>query len=261
MKLNDELAYIRINKGPYECHTETECHLMLTIPPENFTHGVLIYNDEQALAAIKALAHHYKFTYSDLVGNTAGYGNIPIQMGSGKEVLLNDFKPEHVNIEDIAISLSNTCRFNGGVRRFISVAQHSHLVWNKTCGMAPNIQLAALLHDAAEAYIGDLITPIKQFCPYLVELENKLLAVIYEKYGIRITDDDRQIIKMCDFEVLQYEVVNYTNANREYWLKHCNFDVDIVKKQYADSYCMKPLQPDDAYNEFMFTFNTILGQL
>lgn len=64
-----------------------------------------------------------------------------------------------VCIEDIARSLSNQCRFNGHVREFYSVAQHSVYVSN---AVHDGLAIPALLHDAAEAYLGDLIRPIKR---------------------------------------------------------------------------------------------------
>lgn len=63
-----------------------------------------------------------------------------------------------VCIEDIAHHLAMVCRWSGSVRSFFSVAQHSILV-SRVC--PPELQKWALLHDAAEAYIGDLSRPLK----------------------------------------------------------------------------------------------------
>lgn len=69
-----------------------------------------------------------------------------------------DPRPEEVNIADIAHALANLCRYTGHVSRFYSVAEHSCHV----ADCAPREDaLWGLLHDATEAYIGDLARPIK----------------------------------------------------------------------------------------------------
>jgi uncharacterized protein len=92
-----------------------------------------------------------------------------------------DPRPEEVCIEDIAHALSNICRFGGHSRCFYSVAEHSVLVYDN---VAPENKLAALLHDAAEAYLGDMIRPLKRCMPEYQTAEARLLAVIFEKFGL-----------------------------------------------------------------------------
>lgn len=66
---------------------------------------------------------------------------------------------EMVHPADIAHSLAHLCRFNGHTGTHYSVAQHCYLASEL---VAPEHQLAALLHDAAEAYVGDMVRPLKQ---------------------------------------------------------------------------------------------------
>jgi len=71
-----------------------------------------------------------------------------------------DPRPEDVHIEDIAHALTNICRFGGHTKDYYSVGQHSVLCSEHA---PPDLALAALLHDAAEAYCGDIPRPWKKF--------------------------------------------------------------------------------------------------
>ena len=93
-------------------------------------------------------------------------------------------KPDQITIEDIAHALSQVCRFAGHTRHFYSVAQHSYL----GSFLVPEEDAKwFLLHDASEAYIGDLISPLK----YLTEagkayrpIEKRIMQVICQKFGL-----------------------------------------------------------------------------
>jgi hypothetical protein len=107
-------------------------------------------------------------------------------------------RPEDISIMDIAHALANTCRFNGHCSEFYSVAQHSFLV---SSHVPPRAALWGLLHDAAEAYIGDIIRPIKILSEAagLVAVEEALARVIREKFGAIIYPevaeaDDRMLV-------------------------------------------------------------------
>lgn len=85
---------------------------------------------------------------------------------SGLRFDLANPKPDMVDPTDIAHSLSMQCRFNGHTRAFYSVAQHCYLV----ADLVPaEHQLAALLHDATEAYVGDLVRPLKEGMRHFAE--------------------------------------------------------------------------------------------
>lgn len=90
--------------------------------------------------------------------------------------------PESITIEDIAHHLATINRWGGAARFPISVAQHSLMV----CSMVPpEHKLQGLLHDAAEAYLGDIVRPFKSCLLDYTALEEKLLKAIFAKLGVR----------------------------------------------------------------------------
>jgi len=87
-----------------------------------------------------------------------------MSMASGRVFWPLDPRADEVHIDDIAQALSNVCRFGGRCSEFYSVAQHS--VWvaryvELRRPGRPLLALHALLHDAAEAYLGDVVRPLK----------------------------------------------------------------------------------------------------
>lgn len=92
-----------------------------------------------------------------------------------------DPEPSNVSIHDIAHALSNVCRYSGQCMFFYSVAEHS-LLMSK---LAPSdLKLFALLHDAAEAYMGDMIRPHKKIFTDFVTVEKHLIRAIFQAFGI-----------------------------------------------------------------------------
>ena len=85
---------------------------------------------------------------------------------------------------DIAHALSNLCRFNGHTKRFYSVGEHSLYVSTLLEHHGPNIQTWGLLHDAAEAYLGDMVRPIKKHMPDFQAIEDRLLQRIARRFGL-----------------------------------------------------------------------------
>lgn len=119
---------------------------------------------------------------------------------SGREFHLTDPRPEQVDIHDIATALSRLARFNGHGARFYSVAQHSVVV---SLAVPEELALPALLHDAAEAYIGDIVTPVKQLFPLLRGIEDHIQAVIHR--ALDVPHVDHPAIKRADLAVMSAE--------------------------------------------------------
>lgn len=94
--------------------------------------------------------------------------------------------PSRLSIIDIAHALSNSCRYGGHCPKFYSVAEHSVLVHNlmeKERFPKPAL-FAGLMHDAEEAYLMDMPTPIKRQFQNYVDAGVNLRKVIWEHYGI-----------------------------------------------------------------------------
>ena len=105
-----------------------------------------------------------------------------IQTYSGLAFDLLAPKPECVRIGDIAHSLSLLCRFNGHIRAFYSVAEHSITV-SGLC--SEDAKVYGLLHDAAEAYIGDLTRPLKRILgARIAEIENGVHSAVLCAFGV-----------------------------------------------------------------------------
>lgn len=123
-----------------------------------------------------------------------------MQTFTGKYVNPLDLKPDDIDIVDIAHHLSLICRFNGACMSFYSVAQHSLLVSD----LMPNEdKLAALLHDAAEAYISDVTRPVKYSIPDIKKIEDRIIVKILAKYDC--SGADWAAIKKADNVILATE--------------------------------------------------------
>jgi len=87
--------------------------------------------------------------------------SMPLLTHSGQQVNLALPQPGMIRLADIALALSRIPRFGGHTLRPWSVADHSLLVCDLMGAPAPDLALAALLHDAHEAYLGDLVLPVQ----------------------------------------------------------------------------------------------------
>lgn len=124
--------------------------------------------------------------------------NPTIQLISGDYFDFTAPDPRQMTVTVIAHALANQCRFSGHVRRFYSVAEHC-----VRGSYACKDPLAFLLHDAAEAFIVDVPSPLKPLLPGYKELENQVHRLIEEKYEVSILDNPA--VKHTDLVMLATE--------------------------------------------------------
>lgn len=116
--------------------------------------------------------------------------------------------PDTICIDDIAHALSQICRFGGHLPYFYSVADHSLAV---SYSLPAEHVLAGLLHDASEAYLCDIPSPVKRMITGYAEAEDRLMKVIAEKFGFPWPLPE--VIKAEDRRQLQIEWDNIMLKN------------------------------------------------
>jgi hypothetical protein len=105
-----------------------------------------------------------------------------ICLANGGRLHFEDPQIECLKIEDIAHALAHINRFTGHTWRAYSVAEHSIICAQKA---SPEAKLHALMHDAHEAYLGDVSGPLKALIgPVYKQLAEKLDYLIFERFGV-----------------------------------------------------------------------------
>lgn len=128
---------------------------------------------------------------------------------SGREFNPMEIEEKDVCIEDVAHALSLLCRGGGHLKYFYSVGQHSINCANEALARKwpEKVVLGCLLHDASEAYISDIIRPVKRHLANYVEIEEMILAVIFQKFGLAgLSEPERLQIRQIDNEMLEHEL-------------------------------------------------------
>lgn len=123
-----------------------------------------------------------------------------MQTYTGRQFWPIDPRPEDVSILDIARALSMMCRYNGHCSVFYSVAEHSVLV---SQSVPKKDALWALLHDASEAYIADIVRPAKPFIEGYRDVENRIMSAIAKHFSLPSLIPET--IKEADMRILRDE--------------------------------------------------------
>lgn len=117
---------------------------------------------------------------------------------SGK--MLDISEPESIvfDLEDIAHNLARVCRFGGAMDDFYSVASHCVYVARELerAGASLKDVRSGLLHDATEAYLGDMVSGLKRLMPEYRRLEARYAAIVQDQYGVWF--DGNPVVKDAD---------------------------------------------------------------
>lgn len=148
--------------------------------------------------------------------------NPEIMLSSGRVLDLFDPDPEVLDIQVIARALARLCRYNGHSKRFYSVAEHSVLV---SSILPKDLKKWGLLHDAAEAFLGDVVSPLKR-SPLMAgyrQAEAVMEKEILRRFGVYTRyPEDAAWVKRADLAALATEIQTVAPGSPEaaYWRRH-----------------------------------------
>lgn len=184
------------------------------------------------------------------------------RMLSGRRLDLLDPSPLDVELSDIAHGLARVARWNGQTRgdHAFSVAQHSLIVENVFCRMnaaaSPDDMLLALLHDAPEYVIGDMISPFKSVVGGGYKLvEKRLEAAVHLRFGLppHANRDLKDRIKKADTVAAYFEATELAGFSMAEAKKFFGLPRGITK----DMIDIEPAPALEAQSRFMERFDAI----
>jgi uncharacterized protein len=149
-------------------------------------------------------------------------------------------RPEEsaISIEQVAAALSKICRFTGHCREFYSVAQHSVYV---SLIVPAEDAMAGLVHDAGEAFIGDVAKPLKMLLPDYQAIEKRVEAAVFKALGIDLPLP--KSVKHADLRLLvseQRDLMPGHTATGQLW-----YNIEPIP------WTIQPMIPRDAESAFL----------
>lgn len=152
-----------------------------------------------------------------------------------------------ITIEDIARGLSNMCRFAGQLNDFYSVAQHC--VYVSHC-IEEEYALEGLMHDATEAFLMDIPTPLKRILPDYKRLERLHETYVMARFGLDYPM--RKEVHVADKRVFAAEVRDLRGEHENYYGEYLS-DVEPFE------WMIDPWYPQDAEDMFLARFKELMA--
>ena len=178
-----------------------------------------------------------------------------IKTWSGMMLDPTDPDPSQIRIDDIAHALSNICRYGGHIPEFYSVAEHSIYVMLRVWSMGitdHRVLLMALLHDAEEAYLGDMPSPIKhRFLDYAKAGEH-LRELIYSMYipdWANVTRVYKDIVNQADADVYLMERLSFFPSYEE--------SVKAMQAKFSQPPLSQSTNHFEVEDRFMYNFDRL----
>jgi uncharacterized protein len=140
-----------------------------------------------------------------------------VQTVSGRRVEVLSPSKDQICVDDIALALSRICRFGGHVAHAEHYSVAEHCV-EMSFHVESDIALHCLLHDAAEAYLGDIVMPVKRCLPDFDLIEERMMRAIYAALELDWpTDEQLRRIKVADLRMLATEKRQLLAEPDEFW--------------------------------------------
>ncbi len=183
--------------------------------------------------------------------DTFGCLNNTIKVAAGHYVDLANPDPKSIDILSIAAALSKICRFGGHCPRFYSVAEHSvhaTIMAVRESVVDRNALLAIFLHDAAEAYVGDMVKPLKVTMPQYGDAEQRIESAIEVAFAVDF-HQHKDTIKRFDRAMLKAEKTAMWPEDKETWAGFGDIEDRAVRFEYW--------LPPDAEANFIWVARTL----
>lgn len=172
-----------------------------------------------------------------------------VQTYTGKKFWPLDPRPEEIDINDIAHSLALTCRFGGHCKEFYSVAQHC-IIASEYAGKDSVLSLWLLLHDASEAYLHDITSPLKPYLPKYKDFEARIMDTVAIAFNLpSLSGEIEPKIKIVDKRLLARECELLMEEPPDEWGSCEGFSPLPVE--------IKPMTPKQAEKGFIKRYRDI----